>query len=365
MGHLFLKLESECSFRKIKILRNEGGLNMLKNNQRKYSDVPEIMRNYLNYMSVIKGRSENTVKEYYYDLRMFFKYIHAIANNLDIVDLDKINLDEFDENLLKEITLNDLYEFMTYVNNFKSSNDNYKARKVASLRSFYNYLNTRLGFMETNPALNLDTPKLKKRLPRFLSLEESVQLLKVIDGSFRERDIAIFVLFLNCGLRLSELVGINLSDINFAKRTLRIIGKGNKERIVYLNDICVDAINSYIQVRPTDVEYSDRNALFISNKKRRISNRMIELLAKKYFKLAGIDETRYSPHKLRHTAATIMYKEGNVDIKTLQEILGHVSISTTQIYTHINNQDMKIAADNNPFNKLDIKELDQNKNEDM
>jgi len=327
---------------------------MLKSPKTKYDDVPDILRNYLNYMLVIKGRSENTVKEYYYDLRTFFKYIHAISNDLDIINLDKIDLDDFDDNLLKKVELSDLYEFMTYINNFKSSNDSYKARKVASLRSFYNYLSTKIGFMENNPALNLDTPKLKKRVPKFLTLEESIRLLKSIDGKFRERDIAIFVLFLNCGLRLSELVGINISNINFEKRTLRIIGKGNKERIVFLNNICIEAINSYLVVRPTDVEYSDKDALFISSKNRRISNRMVEILAKKYFKAADIDATRYSPHKLRHTAATIMYKEGNVDIKTLQEILGHVSISTTQIYTHINSQDMKDAADNNPFNSVNL-----------
>ena len=327
---------------------------MLKSPKTKYDDVPDILRNYLNYMLVIKGRSENTVKEYYYDLRTFFKYIHAISNDLDIINLDKIDLEDFDDNLLKKVELSDLYEFMTYINNFKSSNDSYKARKVASLRSFYNYLSTKIGFMENNPALNLDTPKLKKRVPKFLTLEESIRLLKSIDGKFRERDIAIFVLFLNCGLRLSELVGINISNINFEKRTLRIIGKGNKERIVFLNNICIEAINSYLVVRPTDVEYSDKDALFISSKNRRISNRMVEILAKKYFKAADIDATRYSPHKLRHTAATIMYKEGNVDIKTLQEILGHVSISTTQIYTHINSQDMKDAADNNPFNLVSL-----------
>jgi len=332
----------------------EEGENMLKSPKAKYDDVPDILRNYLNYMLVIKGRSENTVKEYYYDLRTFFKYIHAISNDLDIINLDKIDLDNFDTNLLKQVELNDLYEFMTYINNFKSSNDSYKARKVASLRSFYNYLSTKIGFMENNPALNLDTPKLKKRVPKFLTLEESIRLLKSIDGKFRERDIAIFVLFLNCGLRLSELVGINISNINFEKRTLRIIGKGNKERIVFLNNICIEAINSYLVVRPTDVVYSDKDALFISSKNRRISNRMVEILAKKYFKAADIDATRYSPHKLRHTAATIMYKEGNVDIKTLQEILGHVSISTTQIYTHINSQDMKDAADNNPFNSVSL-----------
>jgi len=333
---------------------------MLNKNKERFPDVPDILRNYLNYMLIIKGRSENTVKEYYYDLRMFFRYVHAVVNDLDIIELEKISLDDFDEQILKDVTLNDLFEFMTYINNFKSSNDNYKARKVSSLRSFYNYLNTRLGFMETNPAINLDTPKLKKRVPRFLSLDESINLLKSIDGPFKERDIAIFVLFLNCGLRLSELVGINLNDINFAKRTLRVIGKGNKERMVYLNDICIDSISAYLHVRPTDVEYADKNALFISKKMRRISNRMVELLAKKYFKIAGIDETRFSPHKLRHTAATIMYKEGNVDIRTLQDILGHVSISTTQIYTHIGNQDLKKAADNNPFNKIQINTNDDN-----
>ncbi len=329
---------------------------MIKNNKTKFADVPDILRNYLNYMLVIKGRSENTVREYYYDLRTFFRYLYVVNQNpnLDINKLDEIDLTDFDTEILKQVDLNDLYEFMTFVNNNKSSNDSYKARKVASLRSFYNYLSIKINFIEKNPALNLDTPKLKKRVPKFLTLQESINLLKSIDGKFKERDVAIFVLFLNCGLRLSELVGINISNINFEKRTLRVIGKGNKERMVFLNDICIEAINSYLVVRPGEVEYQDRDALFISSKNRRISNRMVEILAKKYFKVAGIDESRYSPHKLRHTAATIMYKEGNVDIKTLQEILGHVSISTTQIYTHINSQDMKDAADNNPLNSINL-----------
>jgi len=329
---------------------------MIKSNKTKYADVPDILRNYLNYMLVIKGRSENTVREYYYDLRTFFRYLYVVNQNpnLDINNLEEIDLTNFDDQILKQVDLNDLYEFMTFINNNKSSSDSYKARKVASLRSFYNYLSVKINFIEKNPAVNLDTPKLKKRMPKFLTLQESINLLKSIDGKFKERDVAIFVLFLNCGLRLSELVGINISNINFEKRTLRVIGKGNKERMVYLNNICIEAINAYLVVRPTEVEYDDRDALFISSKNRRISNRMVEILAKKYFKAADIDERRYSPHKLRHTAATIMYKEGNVDIKTLQEILGHVSISTTQIYTHINSQDMKDAADNNPFNTIDL-----------
>ena len=331
---------------------------MLKSSKIKFNDVPLILRDYLNHM-IIMGKSTSTVKEYYYDLGIFFKYIYAVLNDLDIFNLQDVSLDKFDENCLKNVTVGDLREFIAYIHQFKSTNSNYKARKVASIRSFYNYLNLDMHFIENNPATELHTPKLNKRQPRYLSLDESIQFLNSIDGPFRERDVAMFVLFLNCGLRLSELVGINLNDINFAKRTLRVIGKGNKERIVFLNELCVNCINAYLQVRPTDVDYNDRNALFISQKNRRISNRMVELLAKKYFKAAGIDETIYSPHKLRHTAATIMYKEGKVDIRTLQTILGHESISTTQIYTHVGDQSLIDAADNNPFNKLDIAKINE------
>ena len=194
-------------------------------------------------------------------------------------------------------------------------------------------------------------------MPRYLTLEQSVDFLRAIDGKHRERDLAIFVIFLNCGLRLSELVGINIKNIDFEKRTLRVIGKGNKERMVFLNDLCIDSINNYMAVRPNDiVKPGHKDALFISSKGTRISNRMVEILAKKYFNLAGIDYELYSPHKLRHTAATLMYRDGKVDIRTLQELLGHTSLSTTQIYTHIANDDLKQAADKNPLSNLKIDE---------
>ncbi len=323
---------------------------MLSSNSKdKYSDVPQILRNYLNFMTVIKGKSPNTVREYYYDLRLFFRYILCCINNLPLDSIQSVSLDGFNENLLKEITLNDLYEFMAYINNVHSSNDNYRARKVASLKSFFNYLHIKINFIETNPAANLDSPKIKKRMPRYLTLDESVNFLNCIDGRFKERDLAIFAIFLNCGLRLSELVGINLKNINFDKRTLRVVGKGNKERMVYLNDLCIAAINNYLSVRPEVIVHSDMDALFISSQGRRISNRMVELLAKKYFEKAGLDYDLYSPHKLRHTAATLMYREGNVDIRTLQELLGHTSLATTQIYTHIKNDDLRDAANSNPL----------------
>ena len=244
---------------------------------------------------------------------------------------------------------------MAYVNNEKSSNDNYRARKVASLKSFFNYLHIKISFIDNNPTAYLDTPKIKKRMPRYLTLEESIRFLKSIDGKFRERDLAMFVLFLNCGLRLSELVGINLKNIDFEKRTLRVIGKGNKERMVFLNDLCIDALNCYMSVRPNDlVKPGHKDALFISSRGTRISNRMVELIAKKYFQAADLDYELFSPHKLRHTAATLMFKEGNVDIRTLQELLGHASLSTTQIYTHIRNEDLRNAADRNPLSTLKI-----------
>lgn len=324
---------------------------MFSDNSR-YSDVPEVLRGYLNYLTVIKGRSPNTVKEYYYDLKTFYRFIYASLNNIAESEFKNINLKNFDENILKNITLNDLYEFMAYINNSHSSNDNYRARKVSGIRSYFNYLYSRLAFIPSNPAADLDSPKIKKRMPRYLTYEESVNFLNSINGKNRERDFAMFAIFLSCGLRLSELVGINLRNINLEKRTLRVIGKGNKERMVYLNNLCADAVKDYLNVRPEVKVHADNDALFVSSKGRRISNRMVEILAKKYFTDAGIDPELFSPHKLRHTAATLMYKEGNVDIKTLQELLGHTSLATTQIYTHINNEDLKNAADSNPLANL-------------
>ncbi len=333
------------------------------NSNDKYSDVPQILRNYLNFMTVIKGKSPNTVKEYYYDLRLFFRYIVCCVGNLSLDSISTVSLDDFNENILKEISLNDLYEFMAYINNVHSSNDNYRARKVASLKSFFNYLHIKINFIQNNPAANLDSPKIKKRMPRYLTLEESVNFLNCIDGNNKERDLAIFAILLNCGLRLSELVGINLKNINFDKRSLRVVGKGNKERMVYLNDLCIAAINDYLPLRREVAVQADMDALFISARGRRISNRMVELLAKKYFEKAGLDYDLYSPHKLRHTAATLMYREGNVDIRTLQELLGHTSLATTQIYTHIKNDDLRKAADSNPlssFKPSSVSEEDKN-----
>ena len=324
---------------------------------KQYSDVPQVLRDYLTYMTVIKGKSPNTVKEYYYDLRLFLRFIKCKFAGIDCDDYNSVDLDDFKESDLQRVTLSDLYDFMAYIHNCRSSNDNYRARKVASIKSFFNYLSVKAGLIQENPASHLDSPKIKKRMPQYLSLDESVAFLKSIEGKHQQRDLAMFVLLLNCGLRLSELVGIDIPDIDFEKRTLRVIGKGDKERIVFLNDLCVDALQAYLQVRPNEgLPPADRNALFISDKGRRIGNRMVEIISKKYFAAAGVDPSRFSPHKLRHTAATILYRDGNVDIRSLQELLGHTNLSTTQIYTHIKNEDLKKAADANPLSKLKLED---------
>lgn len=320
-----------------------------------YAECPPFLKDYLVYMSVIKGKSENTIREYFYDLRMFLRYILVYEKNLN-EDFSQIIIKDFDFDLIKKITLSDLYSFIAFVNNEHSSNDCYRARKVASLKSFFKYLYIKDKSISEDPAANLESPKIKKRLPKYLSIEQSIDLLKAIDGEYQKRDLCIFLLFLTCGLRLSELVNINISDINFAKRSLRVVGKGNKERIVYLNDLCINTIKEYMEIRPMDgVLQKDKDALFLSRKLRRISNRMVEILAKKYFIKANIDPDKYTPHKLRHTAATIMYREGNVDIRTLQELLGHASLSTTQLYTHVKNEGLISAAENNPLANIDLK----------
>ncbi len=319
----------------------------------KNKDIPQVLADYLSYMTVVKGKSINTVNQYCYDLKNFLNYVNCKFNNLDL-NTTKLTTN-FDKNLLKKITLSDLYDYTAYLYNNHSNNDNYIARKVSCLKSFFGYLTVKSDLLDGNPAEHLERPKIKQRLPKYLSLDESINFLKSIDGQFKERDFAMFVIFLTCGLRVSELTGINIKDINYSQRSLRVIGKGNKERFVFLNDMCIKAIESYMLVRPNENLVGDaRNALFISSKMSRITPRSVERICKKYFEAAGVDAERFSPHKLRHTAATIMYRDGNVDIRTLQEILGHSNLATTQLYTHIKNDDMKSAAENNPLSKIEI-----------
>ena len=314
-----------------------------------YDDMPEIAIEFLNYMLTIKGKSEKTIQEYYYDLRTFFRYIKLTTrpgfkdtdfNSIDVCD---ITLDD-----IKKIDLADLYSFMSFTSRIRENTAVTRARKVASLRSFYKYLFSKAKLIEYNPAAELDSPKVVHRLPRYLNVDESIQLLESVEGKNKVRDYAILVLFLNCGLRLSELVGINLSDIR--GDTLTVMGKGKKERTIYLNQACLEAIDAYRRIRPVE-GVKDKDALFLSERKQRISPKTVQYLVKKYIAAAGLDTRKYSTHKLRHTAATLMYKHGNVDIRALQSILGHESIATTEIYPHLDDEQLRRAVGSNPLSR--------------
>lgn len=310
-------------------------------------DMPDVLRDYFNYMQTIKGKSINTLLVYFYDLRIFFRFMKIHRNIADKNDdFEKIIISDIDIKLIRTITLSDLYSYMSFVTNSRTNYSIARARKVASLKSFFNYLTNKAKVLDVNPASELESPKIMKRLPKYLNIDESKQLLSSIDGKHSERDYAIITLFLNCGLRLSELVGININDIR--NESLTVIGKGDKERNIPLNNACIEAIKSYMKVRPAN-EIKDRNALFISDRKRRISKELVQKTVKKYIKQSGLDPKRYSTHKLRHTAATLMYRYGKVDIRALQEILGHESIATTEIYTHLDNQQLKNAVESNPL----------------
>ena len=318
------------------------------------NEIPIILEDYLNYMETIKGTSPNTTKEYFYDIRTFFRFI-KIRYKLVEKDkpFDQIDISDVDLDLIKKISIQDLHAFISFTDKKLGNNNNTKSRKVASLKSFFDYLHSKVDLIDKNPAINLEFPKTNNRHPIYLTLDECKLLLNTVlenkNEFFRKRDYAIIMLFLNCGLRLSELSSINLNRIK--KDTLTVIGKGNKERTIYLNDACVKAINDYIDVRPIDA--IDEEALFLSKRKRRMSNRAIQHMIDKYLKKAGFDTEIYSTHKLRHTAATLMYKHGNVDIRALQEILGHENVSTTQIYTHIDDERLRQAVQSNPLGNID------------
>ncbi len=316
---------------------------------RAYTDIPQDVKNFLSYLSNIKGKSDNTINEYYYDLRTFFRFMKCHRSMASFENFDNINCNDIDTDFIRDITLDDMYEYLMYANSDRDNNANARARKVSSLKSFFNYLSGKAHLLDVNVTKELDSPKIPSKLPVFLSLDESLQLLENIDGEFKTRDYCIITLFLNCGMRLSELVGINITDIHGDKLT--VTGKGNKQRTVYLNDACKSAIRAYMEVRPKD-GVKDRKALFLSKQKSRISNNMVYRMIKKNLQRAGLDPEVYSPHKLRHTAATLMYKYGNVDVRALQEILGHEHLSTTQIYTHIDEQQLRDAIDKNPLSKV-------------
>lgn len=325
-------------------------------------DNPGFINAFLDYSTTILNKSPNSIKEYNYDLAMFFKFIkiHFGMTNKD--DLKEIDISDLTIDTVKKVKIDDIHAFLGYLTTNYHSKSATRARKISTIRIFFNYLCQDASDeykLDSNPALNLKTPKKEKRLPKYLSLEDSKKLLNAAsedDNRNHERDFAIITLFLNCGMRLSELVGINIKDIDFDEYKLNVIGKGNKERTIYLNKACIKAISAYMEKRSAqnpkhDKKFSDK-ALFLSERNERISNRTVQYTISKELAKAGLDINKYSVHKLRHTAATLMYQYGQVDIRALQELLGHESIATTEIYTHVSDDQVRNAIESNPLANL-------------
>ncbi len=316
-----------------------------------YKEAPPVIRDFLNYIGNIKGRSDNTVDEYYRDLRTFFRFLIKDRGLIkEDIEIDKIDISSVNLEMVKSVTFSEIILFLNYCKDERDNNAATRSRKISSLRDFFNYLTVKTHQLTFDPTEELETPKKGKRLPKYLTLEDSLRLLEAVDGEFKERDYCILVFFLNCGLRRSELVGINLSDIN-SENMLTVRGKGNKERTLYLNKACIDALNEYLKVRPVN-GISDKKALFISRKNCRITGKGVYHMVNHYLEKIGLGNQGYSPHKLRHTAATLMYQKGGVDIRTLQAILGHSSLGTTQIYTHIADEQIANALNSNPLSDL-------------
>lgn len=330
----------------------------------RYHDCPQILREFLIYHETIKGQSPLTISEYYLDLRMFLRFIKLMRNDMPIsTDLETIDIKDVDLNFIRSIDTSEIFDFLSYLANDRPINpDNpapehgisasSRARKLSVIKSFYKYLTVRTKQLTENPVADLEYPKLRKSLPKYLTMEQSAALLQAVSGPNEKRDYAILMLFLNCGIRRSELVGLNLTDVY--EDRIRVVGKGNKERFVYFGTACRKAIDAYLVERQEKV-LSDNKALFGSRDNNRISVTAVHRLVKKALMQAGLDSTLFSAHKLRHTAATMMLS-GGVDVKTVQEVLGHENLNTTQIYTHIENTELKIAAEANPLSKLDFSE---------
>ncbi len=327
-----------------------------------YDDAPQSVRDFLSYKRITQGRSEKTCFQYYHDLRSFFRYLLTVRypTKFDGYSPDDLPFSEVDDEMVYTVSPREILNFLTYCADTRRNMEAARNRKLSALSSFYKYLTSTANSsdskyrknMKEPPTKNLETIRRPKRLPKYLSLDESKQLLENVEGANYERDFAIITLFLNCGMRVSELAGISLRDIDREFRTVRVIGKGNKERVIYLNDACRDALKSYLAIRPKDVRPEAKEALFISRNRNRISDKTVQWLVYKHLKNAGLDRPGMSVHKLRHTAATIMYQYGHTDVRVLKEVLGHEHLNTTEIYTHVSDRQLADAANSNPLSSV-------------
>lgn len=322
---------------------------------------PNIIREFASYKLTIQGCSKKTVEEYLLDLRMFMRYLLATRQNIKPTaeNLEKMTFESVDVKFFETVTTLEIYDFLSYVAQTRGNSACARSRKLSAIKGLYKYLTVKRNYFESNPAINIESPKPKRQLPKHLSIEESLDLLDAVksdkDSKNRMRDYAILTLFLNCGMRLSELAGISLGDIDKDFRSMRVVGKGSKERVIYLNPACEDAIRAYLPERSIVAGRAAKqdNALFLSGRGKRISIKTVQWMVYKYLQAAGLEYKKFSTHKLRHTAATLMYQTGEVDIRVLKDILGHEQLTTTQIYTHVSNKNMESAMSKNPLARVE------------
>ncbi|MBO5449211.1 MAG: tyrosine recombinase XerC [Ruminococcus sp.] len=317
--------------------------------QEYHDDCPYYLEDFLTHLKIVKDRADRTEEAYYIDIRTFLRYLnikHGSAGSDQ--EWNCIKISETPIEWIESFTLNDAYTYLKYLKDVRSNSAKTRARKTSALRQFYNYLYSKAKLINSDPIDELETPKPRQTLPKYLTLNQSLQLLQNIESNHTQRDYCIITLFLNCGMRLSELVALNLSDYSKENQTLKLFGKGSKERIVSLNPACISALDNYISVRPD----TDEEAIFLSANKKRISKRRVQQIVEEMLERAGLSELGITTHKLRHTAATLMYQHGNVDTLVLKDILGHESIATTEIYTHLADEQLKEAADANPLSKI-------------
>lgn len=322
-------------------------------------DNPEFLNDYLVHIKVVQMLSDRTIQEYYFDIRLFLKYVYSMTHDID-GDIIDINISAMTPAELNKISVSDIYNFIFFTSDERQNSDRARYRKVSSLRSFFKYASRIAKIIDNDPTKDLDIPVPKAALPKFLSLNESLRLLEASDNCDSKRDYCIITLFLNCGMRLSELVGINISDIDFYENRVKVLGKGRKERMVYLNGACIEALKQYLKIRKNNPKAASEPALFISNQNKRISKRRVQQIVEKALCEAGLDGKGITTHKLRHTAATLMYQYGDADVLTLKELLGHASVSTTEVYTHLNNDIVRNAVESNPLAGVKPKNSDEN-----
>lgn len=320
-----------------------------------FNDAPNIVKKFLNYKDTAQNRSKKTVFQYYHDLRTYARFMLLRKNPDKYADCEfnNISFSDAEDELLIKAEPDDIYEFISFCSRTLENGVAARHRKLSCIRSFYKYISKRLLLIKDSPAESIDSPSMPKKLPKYLTLEESKQLLSSVDGKYAVRDYCIVTMFLNCGMRVSELVGIDISDISKDLTSVNVTGKGSKERIIYLNTACQNALREYLETRPKDVKLNAKNALFISRNRNRLSVQAVQTLIYKHLKAAGLENRNMSVHKLRHTAATLMYQHGKTDVRVLKDILGHEQLSTTQIYTHVNNDMIREAVNDNPL--ADIK----------